>query len=154
MANRVRLRSGQCQLAKMRVLPQTVIESGDLVFVDNGHLFPISKWNRHDHKPLSECFAGVTHQQSAEGEHLALSVDLSPLAIYEFDVLPNDYEVGDELTFISRLGEGIVSSQTLKHCVCSPPTDTPIARAMEYIVMGSGNLMVLRVALRSALFGC
>lgn len=110
MANRVRLRSGQVQLVKMRVKPETVIEAGDLVIAQKGddgrkYLLSLKEWKPQMGDP-SEVFVGVSHQPSAHGEDSDLSVDISPLAVYEFDVMDTlttdhleykRYEVGDAL---------------------------------------------------------
>lgn len=145
MANRVRLRSGQVQLAKMRVRPETLVEAGDLVFQHEGYVYPISHWRPSPHGALSECFAGVSHQPSAQGESSDLSIDLSPLAVYEFDVVHGAYEVGDKLRPHT---DGLnLSPQCLD--IVGEGQGMAIARAVEYRTGAN----TLRVSLVSALFG-
>lgn len=146
MANRVRLRSGQCQLVKLRVLAGTVVEAGDLVFLDENTVFPLSDWDPLDcPPPLSQCFAGIAHQSSAPGETNDLSVDISPFAVYELDVVFGAYEVGDTLRPHT---DGIkLCSQCLD--IVGAGRGMAIARAVEYRTGAD----TLRVSLRSSLFG-
>lgn len=102
MANRLRFRAGQVELHKLRVDSGTVIEAGDLVFLDTDDVKPASDftWDTDlatTQAAFAALFLGVAHQQSADGDTDDISVDLSPNSIYEFDVNSGTYEVGDAL---------------------------------------------------------
>lgn len=148
MANRVRVRSGQVQLCKVRVLAATVIEAGDLVYLDGNTVKPASAfaWNTNlgtTQTSFADVFLGVSHQPSAEGETSDLSIDLSPLAVYEFDVAAGAYEVGDDL------GPDENSSALMSQQLEGVTTGTrAIARAVEYRTAAN----TLRVCLASAFF--
>lgn len=55
MSNRLRFRSGQVQLQKLRVDSGTVIEAGDLVYLDTDDVKPASDypWNTGAGRGLS-----------------------------------------------------------------------------------------------------
>ena len=102
MSNRLRFRSGQVHLHKLRVDSGTVLEAGDVVYLDTDDVKPASDfpWTTDlatTQSAFAASFIGVTHQQSASGDTDDVSVDLSPHAVYEFDVNSATYEVGDEL---------------------------------------------------------
>jgi hypothetical protein len=102
MANRLRFRSGQVHLHKLRVDSGTVLEAGDMVFLDTDDVKPASDftWDTDlatTQSAFAAAFIGIAHQQSADGDTDDVSVDLSPHAVYEFDVNSATYEVGDQL---------------------------------------------------------
>ena len=102
MANRLRFRSGQVQLHRLRVDGGTVLEAGDLVYLDADDVKPAKDfpWTTDlatTQGAFAAVFLGVCHQQSADGDTDDVSVDLSPLSVYEFDVNADVYEVGDAL---------------------------------------------------------
>src|SRR5687767_13661826 len=102
MSNQLRLRSGQVQLHKLRVDSGTVIEAGDMVFLNTDDVRPASAfaWNTDlatTQGNFAAVFLGIAHQQSASGDTEDVSVDLSPHSVYEFDVNSATYEVGATL---------------------------------------------------------
>lgn len=147
MANRLRFRSGQVHLHKLRVNSATVLEAGDLVYLDTDDVKPASDfpWDT-DLATTQEAFAasflGIAHQQSADGDTGDVSVDLSPSAVYEFDVNPAAYEVGDVL------GPDENASSLMSQQLEAVASGTQgIARAAEY--KGS-SASLLRVTFASA----
>lgn len=99
MSNKLRFRSGQVELHKVRVDSSTVIEAGDLVWLDTNDAKPAADFTWTTDLATTQgnfaaVFLGVAHQSSAEGETDDISVDLSPLSVYEFDVDSTTYEVG------------------------------------------------------------
>ncbi|MBW3540721.1 MAG: hypothetical protein KY476_10660 [Planctomycetes bacterium] len=147
MANQLRFRSGQVQLARLRVDSATVLEAGDLVFLDSDDVKPASAfaWNTDlatTQSAFAASFLGVCHQQSADGDTDDVSVDLSPNSVYEFDVNAATYEVGDDL------GPDEASSKLMDQQLEAVASGTlGIARSREYKAASSS---LLRVSFASA----
>ena len=147
MANQLRFRSGDVQLHKLRVDSATVLEAGDLVYLDTDDVKPASSftWTTDlatTQSAFAASFLGVVHQQSAAGETEDVSVDLSPRAVYEFDVNAGTYEVGDEL------GPDELSSALMDQQLEAVASGTlAIARSAEYKAASSS---LLRVTFASA----
>jgi hypothetical protein len=142
MANRLRYRSGQVELVRVRVDSGTVIEAGDLVFLDTDDAKPASDftWDTDLATTQGEFaakFLGVAHQPSADGETDPISVDVSPHAVYEFDANAATYEVGDVLG-PDELSSALMDQQL--EAVATP--DLGIARAAEYKAASSSKLRV------------
>lgn len=100
--NKLRFRSGQVQLHKFRVDEDTIIEAGDLVYLDTGVVKPASEFTWTTDLPTTQGsfaaqFAGIAHEPSPAGEDTDISIDVSPTSIYEFDVAASTFEVGDLL---------------------------------------------------------
>lgn len=150
MANRVRFRSGQVELRKVRVDAASVIEAGDLVWLDTDDAKPASAFDWTTNLATTQAnfkavFLGVAHQPSAAGETEPISVDVSPLSIYEFDVASGAYEVG------GLLGPDEASSTLMTQQLETVAAATSaIARSVEYRSSGSTKL---RVQLLSAYWG-
>lgn len=142
MSNKLRFRSGQVQLQKFKVEADTVLEAGDLVWLDDDVVKPASDftWDTNlatTQAAFADLFVGVVHEQSAVGETDPVSVDLSPHAVYEFDAASAAYEVGDEL------GPDELSSHLMDQQLEAVATGTrAIARAAEYKPAGSTSLRV------------
>lgn len=142
MSNRLRFRSGQVQLIKVRVDAETVIHAGDLVYLDGDDAKPAADFPWDEDLPntqagFSAVFLGVAHQQSAAGDADDISVDISPFSVYEMDVNPAAYEVGD------RLGPDELSSTLMNQQL--EAVDEPeltIARAVEYTAASTPTLRV------------
>jgi hypothetical protein len=147
--NQLRFRSGQVQLARLRVDSGTVIEAGDLVFLDSDDVKPASDftWDTNlatTQAAFAAAFLGIAHQQSADGDTDDISVDLSPHAVYEFDAAPAAYEVGD------ALGPDEDSSTLMDQQLEAVGSDgLGIARAVEYKPAGSS---LVRVTFASAFY--
>ena len=91
----LRFRSGQVHLRKFRVDAETVIEPGTIVCLADDRVVPMS--TQPNAAAVAVSVAGVAHQRSEAGQTAPVSVDVSPLAVYECDVASEIYEVGDLL---------------------------------------------------------
>lgn len=142
MSNKLRFRSGQVELHKVRVDSNTVIEAGDLVWLDTDDAKPATDftWTTDlatTQGAFAAAFLGVAHQSSAAGETDDISVDVSPLSVYEFDVESGTFELGD-LIGPSHASDGLLS-QTLASVGSAA---VAIARAAEYKAAASTTLRV------------
>lgn len=142
MSNQLRFRSGQVQLQRLRVDSGTVIEAGDLVYLDTDDVKPASdfSWNTDlatTQAAFAAVFLGVAQQQSAAGETDDISVDLSPVSVYEFDANSATYEVGDPL------GPDENSSSLMNQQLEAATGVNSIARAAEYQASASSTLRVM-----------
>lgn len=143
--NQLRFRSGQVTLRKVRVDSATVIEAGDLVWLDTDDAKPASAfvWDTNlatTQAAFAARFLGVAHQSSRNGETTPISVDVSPHSVYEFDVATTSYEVGQPLGPDAN-GESLVSQQ-----LEAASAVNAVARAAEY----SATTGTLRVTFASA----
>lgn len=141
MANRLRFRSGQVELQRLRVDSATVLEAGDLVYLDTDDVKPAGDfpWDTDlstTQASFAGSFLGVVHQQSADGETDDVSVDLSPHAVYEFDVDAATYEVG------SILGPDENAATLMNQQLEAAAAAGGIARAAEYKAASSAKLRV------------
>jgi hypothetical protein len=142
MPNRLRFRSGQVQLHKLRVDANTVIEAGDLVWLDGDDVKPASDFPWTTDLPTTQAafaasFIGVAHQQSASGDTEDISVDVSPHSVYEFDADAATYEVGD------LLGPDEISSTLANQKLeAVGSSGLAIARAAEYRANAAATLRV------------
>lgn len=148
MSNRLRFRSGQVELHKVRVDSATELEAGDLVWLDTDDVKPASAfaWTTDlatTQANFANVFAGVVHQPSAVGEADPVSIDLSPLAVYEFDVVASTFELGG-LLGVDGAPSALVDQRLAKVTAAS----RAIARAAEYKAASSS---LLRVQFASAL---
>ncbi len=144
--NKLRFRSGQVHLRKVRVDSATVIEAGDLVWLDTDDAKPASAFTWTTNLATTQGnfaakFLGVAHQPSAAGETAAISVDVSPESVYEFDVASGSYELG------ALLGPDEGSSTLLNKQLESAVATSAIARSAEYT---AGSVTTLRVTFASA----
>lgn len=147
MPDHLRFRSGPVQLHRMRVDTTSVIEPGDLMFLDGADARPASEypWDTDlatTQEQFADQFLGIAHERSEDGESEPISVDLSPLSVYEFDVDTAAYEVGqllgpDELssTLMDQQLEAVISA------------DRAVARAAEF---SDGSVSKLRLTFASA----
>ncbi|WP_013627525.1 capsid cement protein [Rubinisphaera brasiliensis] len=147
MSNRLRFRSGQVQLQRVRVDSETVIEAGDLVFLDGDDAKPAADFTWDTDLATTQAgfaavFLGVAHQPSPAGEAEPISVDVSPFSVYEFDVAASTYEVGD-LLGPDSVGTALQSQQ----CEAVASSGLAIGRAVEYRATSS---LRLRVSFASA----
>ena len=141
MSNQLRFRRGHVQLHQLRVDSGTVIEAGDLVFLDTDDVKPASDftWDTDlttTQSAFAAVFLGVAQHQSADGDTDDISVDLSPTSVYEFDVNSATYEVGD------FLGPDENSSALMNQQLEAATTNNGIARAAEYKASASSTLRV------------
>lgn len=147
MANRLRFRSGMVQLIKVRVNSSTVIEAGDLVFLDTNNVKSARDftWNTNlvtTQGGFAEVFLGIAHQPSTVGKTEPISVDISPFSVYEFDVPGTSYEVGE------LLGPDSISTMLMNQQLEKVGSNAAaIARSIEF---HAGNTNHLRVSFASA----
>jgi len=133
-------------LRKVRVDADTVIEAGDLVWLDTDDAKPASAFTWTSNLATTQGnfaakFLGVAHQPSSKGETAPISVDVSPDSVYEFDVASAAYELGtplgpDEATTT-------LMNKQLEGCAAA----AAIARASEFT---SAATSLLRVTFASA----
>ena len=145
--NKLRFRSGQVQLRKVRVDANTTIEAGDLIWLDGNVARPASDfaWNTDlatTQTQFAAKFLGIAHQPSTVGETLPVSVDLGGSSVYEFDVSPGTYELGEALGADENL------SALMNQQVESALPANAVARSAEFT---NGTVSTLRVTLASAL---
>ena len=140
--NKLRFRSGQVHLVKCRVDSGTVIEAGDMVWLDTDDVKPASAftWTTNlvtTQGNFAAKFLGIAHQQSADGDTTPISVDISSLSVYEMDVPSTTYEVG------GTLGPDEASSALMDQQLETVASGVnAIARAVEYRATATGTLRV------------
>ncbi|QDT36109.1 capsid cement protein [Stratiformator vulcanicus] len=141
-AHKLRFRSGQVQLRKVRVGSDTVIDPGDLLFLDSGVAKPAADfaWDTDlatTRAAFAAAFLGVAHSRSIAGETDPVSVDISPLSVYELETAAAAFELGDTLAPDE-------ATETLTSTTLEKATDAThaIARAAEYAPTGSTRLRV------------
>lgn len=138
----MRFRSGQVELHRLRVDSATGIEAGDLVYLDGDDVKPASAfaWDTNlatTQGAFAAVFLGIAQQSSRAGETADISVDLSPLSVYEFDVDPSTFEVGN-LLGPDNASDALVDQQLMKVGTAA----AAIARAAEYRATTSATLRV------------
>lgn len=131
MTPALRFRSGFVQLQRFPIDAATVIAPGDLVWLDTDDLKPASSfpWTTDlatTQTAFAAKFVGVAHQSSATGDTTPVSVDTSPLAVYEFAVPAANFITGDLLA--PQAASNLLLNQTL---VKTNTTAAAIARAVE-----------------------
>ncbi len=144
--NRLRFRSGQVQLRKIRVDANTIIEAGDLLWLDGILARPASDitWNSDlatTQADFSEKFLGIAHQASGPGDALPISVDISSDSVYELDCSPGNYELGQPV------GPDENSSSLMNQQIEGSTAGSAIARSAEFT---NGTVSSIRVTLCSA----
>ena len=147
MPNRLRFRGGHVQLRRLRVDSDTLLDAGDLVYLDSDDVKPASNfpWNTDlgtTQSDFAAVFLGVVQQPSTSGETGNVSVDVSPLSIYEFNVHSDLYEVGS-LLGPDELNSALMSQQLEK----TAGNASAIARSAEF---SSANTNFLRMTFASA----
>lgn len=142
MGNRLRFRSGHMELRRVRVEIGTVIEAGDLVYLSNGYAKPAGDfaWDNDlatTQGAFAAVFLGVAQQGSLAGQTDDVSVDVSPHAIYEFDVESSTFEIGT-LLGVDGASDALNSQRLLKVNSAAQA----IARAVEYRVTETSALRI------------
>lgn len=142
MSHALRFRSGQVELHRLRVDSATILEPGDLVYLDGDDIKPASQFPfvtdlATTRGQFAAVFLGVCHEYSAAGETHDVSVDLSPLAVYEYEVQSATFEVGSLLAPASS-GDSLQPRRLAK--VTNPAH--AIARAAEYKATAAQHLRV------------
>ena len=132
MANQLRFRSGQVELHRLRVDSGTVLEPGDLVFLDTDDVKPAGEFTFDTNLATTRgnfaaVFLGVCHQSSADGETDDVSIDLSPLSVYQYECDSATFEVGGLLA-----PDGDSDSLDSQRLAKVTNAAQAIARAAEY----------------------
>lgn len=147
MAQQSFYRFGQTELVKQRVDSATVIERGDMLYLDTDDVKPASSytWDTNlatTQGTFAEKFIGIAAESSENGDTDPISVDISPLSVYEFVVASATFELSDEL------GPDENSSALHKQTLEKTGSDVyGIARAYEY---KSSAATLLKVKFASA----
>lgn len=102
MANHLRFRSGPVHLFKANIDSNSLIEPGDMLFLDSTEARPASEyvWNTDlptTQAAFADAFLGIAHERSEVGDNTPVSVDMSPQSVYEFDVDISSYVLGSLL---------------------------------------------------------
>ncbi len=142
MSHRLRFRSGQVELHKLRVDSDTILEAGDLVYLDTDDVKPASEftWTTDlatTRGNFAAVFLGVCHQPSADGDTADVSIDLSPTSVYEFDVASSTFEVGSLLA--PAQNGSALQKQTLQKVTNATHA---MARAAEFKAAAATQLRV------------
>ncbi len=151
MPNNLGFRSGQVVLQKFRVESTSVIEPGDMVYLDETLIRPASElsWSTDlatTQQNFANVFAGIAHEASADGEEAAVSIDVSSASVYEFDVTSSTYDNGN------RLGPAGASSKLLNQQLAYVNSGSQaIGRAAEFVDQMTTRL---RVTFASAYSTC
>lgn len=118
MADQFRFRHGQKQLQKFAVASATVIEKGDLVYLNTSDDTVKSAasftWDTNlatTQAGFAAVFVGVAEESSAAGDTASISVDTSPFSVYEFDAASATYVAGDSLGPDKASGDALLSRQ-------------------------------------------
>jgi hypothetical protein len=138
----VPFRSGIVQLIRCPVLAATIIEPGDLLFLDADTVKPAADftWTTDlatTRGNFAAKFLGIAHTGLADGETDDVSVDVSPLAVYEATGSEQSYKVGDLLapaetvTALSsrQLEQVVTAAHAIARSVETTPSMSPTVRA-------------------------
>ncbi len=144
--NRLRFRSGQVQLVRVAVAAETVIEAGDLVWLDGSEAKPAADFDWDTNLATTQAafaalFLGVAQEPSSEGESTPISVDVSPSSVYEFAAASAAYGLG------APLGPDSASTTLMNQQLEAAVAASAIARTAE---ASSGSVTVMRVSFASA----
>lgn len=99
MANSFTFRSGQRELRNYPVDSASVIEIGDMLWLDTNDLKPASAFTWDTDLATTQAafvnkFVGIAVHQSASGDTDPLDADISADSVYEFAVASGTYELG------------------------------------------------------------
>lgn len=116
MSNSFNYRFGQTEMVKFAVDSATVIEIGDLVYLNTDDVKPAADltWDTNlatTQADFADVFAGVAAEQSASGDTDSIDIDISPMSVYEFAVASATYEIGDKLGPDQSGGTALLSQQ-------------------------------------------
>lgn len=139
--NKLRFRSGQMHLRKVRVASDTLIAAGDLLWPDGSQakpaaMFPWAGSLAATQAAFASQFLGIAHQPSTDGDASPISVDVGPHSVYEMDVSPATFELGQPLG--PDENAGTLMSQQLEAAAAA----NAIARAAEYAAAATATLRV------------
>lgn len=141
LMNKLRFRSGQVHLRRVPVDAATVIEAGDLVWLDGDDAKPASQlaWGgtlAATQASFAAKFLGIAHQPSLAGDTTPISIDVSGDSVYEVDVASAIYKFGD------TLGPDENSSKLTNQSLEAAATANAIARSCEFSTAATSTLRV------------
>lgn len=148
-------RSGLVQLVRCAVDSATVIESGDLVYLDSGKVKPAASfpWTTDaatTRANFAAQFLGIAYTGSADGETDDVSIDISPLSVYESASTAGSYEVGDQLgptetlnALSSRSLDAVATAgEAIARAVETTPSSSPTVRCCFASAYNAGSANV------------
>lgn len=114
-------RHGQMNLQKVNVASATVITRGDLLFYagSSDEVEPAANlaWNTDldtTQQDFANVFYGVAYEASASGDTDAISVDVSTMSVWEFDVSSDTYNTNDPLGVSQNGALPVLDNQVLE----------------------------------------
>jgi hypothetical protein len=139
----VRFRSGIVDLHKVPVAAPTVIAPGDLVYLDEGKakpalLFPMGETLGATKAAFAKVFIGIAHEGSGAGQTADISVDLSPLAVYEMNIAPGASLFGGALAI-----DGTATALRSHQLIATTTANQAIARVARPIAEGETTARVM-----------
>ena len=116
MANTMRWRYGDTCPVMMPVDSATVIEIGDMLFIDTDDAKPASSQNDQgteiaNQQLFHDLFAGVAMQASRSGDTQPIRV--ATTGVFEFDCVSTTLEVGDLMSSDENVGGTALLNQTV-----------------------------------------
>lgn len=150
MSNRCLFVRGQRDLRPFAVDASTVIEAGDMVFLDTDDVKPASSFTWDTNLATTQgnfaaVFAGIAAEPHPDGVAGSILVDVSPNAIYEFEVASASFQVGALLGPDKASGNAILS-QVLETAAAG----ASIAKAAEAKASATSLLVTFASALTTA----
>lgn len=141
----LRFRQGTVLLVHVPVALEVVYKPGDLLCLVDGVAYPLEHWENVvggslKHSDLPAYFLGVCHSESGLQGVEQISVDVSPISVYEFDVEENEYELGEPLRPMVE-EDGISEWFSNTELISSLP-ENAIARSMQCQIEPSNKLRV------------
>lgn len=114
MANQMRWRYGDTKPVMLAVDSATVIEVGDLMYLDTDDAKPASSLTdagtlAFNQEALHDAFVGVAMQASAAGDTATIRVATS--GVFEFDCAAATHEVGDLIGGAENVGGSSLENQ-------------------------------------------
>lgn len=131
MSDKMRWRYGDTNPVVAKVDPDTVIEIGDLVYLDTHDAKPVDDAMMTP-KQLKKKFLGVAMQRSRRGENDPVRV--ATTGVFEFDCPMAVYELGD---LVGIYGNQEVVDTVRKHAIGRVARRAPIATSTILIAIQS-----------------
>ena len=142
MANTLRWRYGDTNPVLLPVESATVIEIGDLVYLDTDNVKPASSQTDQgsvaaNQQLFHDMFAGVAMQASPDGE--TQSIRIATTGVFEFDCASAETEVGDLLGPAENGAGNALLDQTV---VAAATVSAAIGRCAKRVVPAGTRVLV------------